>query len=330
MSRKIAWVVAVSGLLVLAAAAACGAVNAVLGHRPMPALVGNRPDLQASKSKYRVAVLGDSQKGIANLRNVLRAVKAEDVDFILQTGDLVSTNDEGHYRLAALTLERAELPVRMAIVPGNHDLKEGPERFERECGSLEFRFRRGSVVFVVINNAFGPPPFLERLDEMLKGLQADDAVVLAMHVPPFDAEGAVQPGYEPFLAWLEKSRVKYLLCGHVHGYFKKQVGGATVLVNGVGGDYDKWQLDQKVYATILEVDGTTITDRAIELPPEHALRENIEHLAIGHVAEAYRRRPAGCWGATVLIAMLVGISIGVLRRPRPYGKIDAERAAPAP
>jgi 3',5'-cyclic AMP phosphodiesterase CpdA len=342
MKRKVAWTVAVAGLLVLAADATCALGNLRFGHESMPAVVGNRHPatpwgprprvVQPPREQYRVGVLGDGQKGLANLANIIRAVKAEGVDFILQTGDLVSTNDEGHYRLAALTLRRADLRVPLYVVPGNHDLKGGSERFEREIGPLEVQFPWARVTYVIVNNASGDPPDLGRLDEILGKVEARHAVVLAMHVPPFDLQGEVQKGYEPFVAWLGKSRVKYLLCGHVHGYFKKVVGGTTVIVNGVGGDYDRWQFDQKVYATILEVDGTTITDRAIELPPEHGFQENLEHLAIGHVVEAYRRRPLLVWGATFLVAALVGVSIGVIRQPRPrvYGRIEAERASPAP
>ncbi len=315
MKRKIAWVAAVGGMLVLLFLLFCGVVNLSLGNRPMPPGVGNaRPaqgGLDTLKSKYRVAVLGDAQKGLANFANILRAVKAENVDFILQTGDLVSTNDEGHYRLVALALERANLGIRLFVVPGNHDIKGGTSRFQRELGDLEFGFRRAGLTFVATDNASGEPPDLRELEERITG---EKAVVLAMHVPPFDAKGNVQPGYEDFLVWLAKSDVKLLLCGHVHGYFKKKVGETTVIVNGVGGDYDKWQFDQKVYATLLDIDGTTITDRAIELPPEHGVWENVEHLAIGHVAEAYRRRPVVGWGATLLLAALVGFSIGILRR----------------
>ena len=116
---------------------------------------------------------------------------------------------------------------------------------------------------------------------------------------------------------MEKSGVAYLLCGHEYGYLKKKVGETTVIINGVGGDYDKWQLDQKVYATILEVDGSKITDRTIEIEPVHEIWENIEHLAIGHVAEAYGRKPFLCWSATVLLAGAVAWGWIRLLRRRP-------------
>ena len=85
------------------------------------------------------------------------------------------------------------------------------------------------------------------------------------------------------LAWLEKSpRIKYVFNGHQHEYSEKKVGSTTVIVNGVGGDYDSWQLDQKVYATILDIDGPSIRHSTITLPPEHGLWDNLEHAALGH------------------------------------------------
>ncbi|HXX95407.1 MAG TPA: metallophosphoesterase, partial [Planctomycetota bacterium] len=275
--RKVAWGVAAGGGLLLVADAFLALVAWSLGHPPLedPVRIGPPP------LHYRVGVLGDAQKGIRNLANVLEAVKRQNADFLIQTGDFVSSNDEGHYRLVALALTRAGVG-RPVVVPGNHDVKGDPSRFIREFGDLERRWTWGQVKYVTVNNASGLPPDLRHLDEWVP---KEGPVVLAMHVPPFDVKGNVQPGYEPFLAWLEKSSVRYLLCGHVHGYFRKQVGPVTVIVNGVGGDFDKWQFDQRVYVTILEVDGTSIADRSLDFPPEHGVWENVEHLAVGHLTE---------------------------------------------
>jgi hypothetical protein len=45
-----------------------------------------------------------------------------------------------------------------------------------------------------------------------------------------------------------------------------------------------------------------VEDRNIVLEPVHEVWENVEHLAVGHVAEAYRRHPIPCWGGTFLLA----------------------------
>ncbi len=315
--RILAWTAGLPGALVLVLLAVCGIVNFLPGDEPWPL---SRPATDDPRSKYRVAVLGDSQKGIGNLEMLLDAVSAEGVDLILHTGDLVASNDEGHYRLAARVFRRAAPRVPAAVAPGNHDIKGDPSRFERILGPLEQSFRRGQVFYVVLNNASGHPPELRRLEAKIAAAPRDAAVVLAMHVPPFDVTGNTFPGYEPFVAWLERSRVRYLLCGQIHDYVRREIGGTVVIANGVGGDFESWQLRQKAYATILEVDGTSITDRPVERPPVHGIGENLEHLAVGHVAEAYRSRPWACWPATALLAALVGGAFLRLRRGAAAGR----------
>lgn len=315
--RRIAISVAVAVAATLFFLAVCGVVNAVSGRAPMPSLVGNRPEDRPDRSVYRVAVLGDAQKGLANLSRILDRVKREKVDFILQTGDLVSHNDEGHYRVTALYLSRAGIDVPFYVVPGNHDVKGGAGRFQKEIGPREFSFRRGRVFFVALDDAMGEPPAVPRIEERMARAGPEDAVVLAMHVPPFDAKGNPLPGWGEFTEWLKRSRVRYLLCGHIHGYLRLNVGETGVIANGVGGDSDSGQRDQPVEATLLEVDGASIRDRRIEIAPEHGFVENVEHLAIAHVAEAYRAKPFLCWTGTVLLVSLGAVAFRYARRPAP-------------
>jgi 3',5'-cyclic AMP phosphodiesterase CpdA len=302
--RKLLWTGAIAGTLALLFLVSVGLVHLLFLVSELPGPTDPPP------KEFRVGVLGDAQKGLANLRNITNALLRERVRFLLQTGDLVSDNDEGHYRLARRYLERGGWDAWPVMTPGNHDLKGGDERFQRLVGSLERSFTLDGVAFVLVNNAHANPiPTPAHLEERIAAAGPHRAVVLAMHQPPFDVQGQPKPQYAEFLAWLEKSKVDYLLCGHVHGYIKKKVGNATVIINGVGGDYDKWQLDQKVYATILEIDGSTLTDRRIELEPAHEIWENVEHLAIGHIGEAYRQKPFLCWGGTFLLVLGVGWAI---------------------
>jgi len=294
--RKLLWTGAVGGTLLLLFLAFLGVVLLMTYVPDLPSPTDPPPP------GFRVGVLGDAQKGLANLRNITGALLRERVRFLLQTGDLVSNNDDGHYRLARRYLDLGGWDAWPAVTPGNHDLKGGDERFRLKVGPLERSFTIDGVAFVLVNNAFGNPiPTAAHLEERIAAAGPHQAVVLAMHQAPFDVQGQAKPEYAPFLTWLEKSGVDYLLCGHVHGYLRKMVGATTVIINGVGGDYDKWQLDQKVYGTILEIDGTKITDRSIVLEPVHEVWENVEHLAIGHVAEAYRGHPLPCWGGTILL-----------------------------
>lgn len=298
--KKLLWVPVVVGTLILLLELLCGLLWLLRGTPPgLP--TGPLPQ----GSKYKVAVLGDIQKGLANFENLLARVKQEGAGLIVQTGDLVAENDPGHYRLIKLAYARSGLNLPFIVTPGNHDLKANRELFQREIGPLEQTVVAGDVAYVLVQNAWEKAPDLQDLDRRIAAAGPNKTIVLAMHQPPFDIRGEVRAEYASFLKWLEKSGVAYLFSGHVHTYLRKMVGSTVVIVNGVGGDYDSWQLDQKVYATLLEVDGGKVTDRAIELPPEHGLIENLDHAALGHFAEAFRRQPELCGGATLLVAALV-------------------------
>lgn len=302
--KKVLWAGVLVGATLLLALGVCAVID-LDSLKVVPSDLNYRDPVQDPKAPWKVGVLGDSQKGLANFRNVARAVSDQGVQLLLHTGDLVSNNDEGHYRLAYSFLREGIKDGGgglLHVAPGNHDLKGGNERFKVWCGPLEKSFVKSEVAFVLLNNAFGNPlPDPKRVEERIAAAGPHKSVVLAMHQPPFDVLGQPKPEYAGFLTWLQKSKVDYLVCGHVHGYLKKKVGDTTVIINGVGGDYDKWQLDQRVYATILEIDGSNISDRRLELEPAHEWGENVEHLAIGHVAEAYRGHPLLSWGATLIL-----------------------------
>ncbi len=312
-------VAAAAAAAALALLAACVLVDIITGPVPWPM---TRPPVEAETTPRRVAVLGDVQKGTGNLARLLEAAAAENVDLVIQTGDIVAGNDEGHYRLAALAFRRCGLRVPVAVAPGNHDIKGDPGRFERAFGPLEWSFRSGRLFFVILNNASGDPPDTARLKERLAAAPPGCIPMVVTHASPLDERGGVVAAYGPFVEWLRGSRVRYLLCGHVHDYVRRLIGETVVVANGVGGDYESWNLGQKAYMTILEVeagDGTdpVVTDRRVELPPTHGLWANFEHLALGHVGEAYRTRPWLCWPATALLAGLAAAAFLATRdRPR--------------
>jgi hypothetical protein len=263
------------------------------------------PEPPPAGRPFRVAVLGDVQKGITNFRNLLATLRAESPAFYLQTGDLVSDDDEGHYRLVGAVLRGSGIPAP-AVVPGNHDVKRGPQRFVRSFGALEKSFVVGGVAWVLLDNSTGAPPDPRHVEERIAAAGPHETLVLAMHVPPFDAKGAPLPEYGPFLEWLGKGKAAYLLCGHVHAYLRIPVGKTVVIANGIGGDSDAGRYDQKVFATVIEVDGVLLKDRKVEIAPEQGLWDHARHFAIGHVREGYRSRPIPMFLLTLAAGALGG------------------------
>jgi predicted phosphodiesterase len=282
VKRRLAWTGAILGVL------ATSFLGLLLGIRTLTTDVPWPPSAWSPPTgPYKVAVLGDIQKGLTNGKNLVEEVRKAGATLTLQTGDLVSENDDAHYRLAARCLQK--LSGSFCIVPGNHDIKGSPERFLKAFGRLEFDLQAGPVAFVGLNRAFGEAIDIPRLEARTAG---KEAVVLLFHVPTSDPA---------FLAWLEKSpRVKYVFNGHRHEYSETRVGSTTVIVNGIGGDYDSWQLDQNVRAVILEIEGTSIRHSTLTLPPAHGLWDNLEHAALGHLGAWAWPLEAGLLACAVL------------------------------
>lgn len=303
MARRVsigtgAALVALTGLVGLLGL--CGAIDVAVGD-PRPAcLDGSFP---SEAHPHRIAVLGDTQKGITGFRNLLARLREESPGRMIHTGDLVSDNDPGHYRLARWALERSGISVPLDVVPGNHDLKGDPERFRKELRELT-SIRTERYALVGIEAAFGPPD-VHALEERLRR-HRDVPILLFMHIPPFDPASESfrpVPGFEATVELIRKYPVRYVFSGHIHQYRRIENNGTVYIANGIGGDYDSWQLDQKVCATIVEFADGKFWDRKVEVAAAHGVVDNVVHLALGHVGELYRRRPGAAWGATVLLLM---------------------------
>ncbi|MBI2932555.1 MAG: metallophosphoesterase [Planctomycetes bacterium] len=298
--HRLEWIALSAGAIVWAALAFCGGVVLWVGE-PRPACLTNR-EISGAPANYRFAVLGDTQKGITGLRRMLERLEAERPAFYAHTGDLVSDNDPNHYRLVRWALAEAGLDTPLFVAPGNHDVKGGTALFEKEIGPRERSFDHGAIRFITLDDAAGAPPPREALERRLKEA-GGRPIVLFMHVPPLDdtsADFRPRAGFEGFVELVRAHPIRYVFSGHAHGYRRVQDRGTVYVVNGVGGDYDAWQLDQKVCATVVEVDGEKVRDRLIEMPPSHGVWDNVVHGALGHIAEAYRRRPIAAWGGTLV------------------------------
>ncbi|MBI4563605.1 MAG: metallophosphoesterase [Planctomycetes bacterium] len=306
--RTIAWAGVASGFLLLSMVAACFLISCLLGN-PEPPTLGNLVPPHPAIPPLRLAVFGDTQKGLATFAALLEKAKAEGAELAVHTGDLVSRADEAHYRLAKAVLSRAGFEAPFLVAPGNHDLKGDPTLFERHVGPKEMAFRWGGIDLVILDNALGFPD-LERVERVFRA--ARGPIIVFCHIPPLDVSrepAFVRPGYEAFAALLGKYPVRYVFSGHAHGYWRIEREGVIFIVNGVGGDYESWQLDQPAYLTLVDVEPVMLRDRAVQQPPVHGVRHNLEHLAAGHVVPLATRP----WGIGLLLLLAGGVTWGGIR-----------------
>jgi hypothetical protein len=140
-----------------------------------------------------------------------------------------------------------------------------------------------------------------------------------MHVPPNDTTKTTltpKSTYNCFLEMIRKYPVRYVFSGHAHGYSRIEDGGIVFISNGVGGDSDSWQFDQKAYLTIVEADSKSIKDHSIVIEPVIGIRANIEHLAIGHVGQIMLRTTWGIPALLLLIFILFLVLKGLRRKKK--------------
>lgn len=312
MKRKLAGALLVLAIALVLLVDLCLGIAAGMG-RPKPIIYGNRRLPEKQPETTRIAVFGDTQKGLASFGVLLEAAKREGIDLAVHTGDLVSHADTGHYDLALTWVQRGRGQIPFLVTPGNHDLKGDETLFPDRIGPLQAGFRWGPVDLVIANNALGPPDeaSVEKFLAAAKG-----PILLFMHVPPFDAtrEGfVVRPGYERFLEMLGKHPVRYVFSGHAHTYRRIEHAGTVYIANGVGGDSDSWQFDQRAHMTLVEATPDLVKDREFSIDPVFSLWANVEHFAVGHVSEHVLRT---FYGLPLLILAHGGLLFWLRRRRR--------------
>ncbi len=310
MHPALRWFIVGAGSSILFAVAICAIVALDLGDPKTP-MVGNRRELvdRAAEGRgiYRFVVLGDTQKGLASFDVLLAKAMEENPAFLVHSGDLVSHNDEGHYRLARHHIAKGSLQIPMLITAGNHDIKGGTERFERDFGPTTLDFGRAPAAFIVLNTAFGEPPDAAAFEGLLKKYEGRRTMIFT-HVPPFEPKVDVftpAVGWEEFLRLCDQYKVAYVFSGHVHRYVRHMQGETVFIANGIGGDRESWQFDEQAVATMVEVTDQFVRDHPIRVPPVIDWKIELQHLAVGHVTEAYRSLWFVCWPATVGLIALV-------------------------
>ena len=157
-------------------------------------------------------------------------------DITLIAGDLVPDGTGHHYQaIQKLTEALAGNPVY--CLRGNHDTGAYAEYF----GLKNYALLTDDFAVVVLDNAVRS--FEEEGLLLLKQVLSMDEVeraVIAFHIPvpnhfiqncvSEEEFVRLKSAYAPW-----KSKVKYLLCGHVHSRFEDQVDGIPLICTGGGG-----------------------------------------------------------------------------------------------
>jgi 3',5'-cyclic AMP phosphodiesterase CpdA len=152
---------------------------------------------------------GDAQD-MTILGALIADVKAQHPDHIAVTGDFANIGLPSEFATTRRFLEELGSPDRVSAIPGNHDIYVsgsaaaltpaiGPWMTSDggEKPSFPFLKRRGRVALIGLSTGVPTPPFvaagrlgaaqIERLDAMLAGLAAEEAIrIILIHHPPHE------------------------------------------------------------------------------------------------------------------------------------------------
>jgi 3',5'-cyclic AMP phosphodiesterase CpdA len=199
---------------------------------------------------WAFAVCGDSRDDKDGIfPQILSAVDASDMEFLLHTGDLVTNGTDAEWEAFGVVTASFRKPLRVA--PGNHDVRKGTrDGFVRRFGlpGTNYSFRHKDAHFAIVDNAGGvlsdnTLAWLERdLAEHPAGKEGVSVIVVAMHVPP-RTDGISPHGVKrdygeqsaKLLGILKRHRVDLILCSHEHMHHDEEWEGIRVIVSGGAG-----------------------------------------------------------------------------------------------
>ena len=225
---------------------------------------------QPSAEPFSFLVLGDIQAGYRNLSRLLKTTSVP-CAFAVQTGDLMSHADQGHYSLALYELKKSDLQAPLFVVPGNHDVKGNPGLFDIYFKLKQFYFVWSGCLFIFLDNSLGAPYdiLFQFLEETLKEHQEKVRwTFIFIHRPPIDWEhGEPRPelkNYSRFFEIQKTYKIDYVFSGHLHDYRVHELDGTRYISNGLESD-QKGRTGNETYYTVVKVSAENVLTDKISL-----------------------------------------------------------------
>jgi predicted phosphodiesterase len=225
---------------------------------------------QSSAEPFSFLVLGDIQAGYRNLSRLLKTTSVP-CAFAVQTGDLMSHADQGHYSLALYELKKSDLQAPLFVVAGNHDVKGNPGLFDIYFKLKQFYFVWSGCLFIFLDNSLGAPYdiLFQFLEETLKEHQEKVRwTFIFIHRPPIDWEhGEPRPelkNYSRFFEIQKTYKIDYVFSGHLHDYRVHELDGTRYISNGLESD-QKGRTGNETYYTVVKVSAENVLTDKISL-----------------------------------------------------------------
>jgi Icc-related predicted phosphoesterase len=209
-------------------------------------------DFYADRSRgepFRFAAIGDTRTGHRVHRALIEKLAREDVDFLINSGDLVEFGGQLDLWIRFFNIEAPLVSKRPLFASvGNHDNSQ-PLYFRRLFltdlfaeGNRYYVQDWGDVRYVALDSEIEIRPgsdqyaFMERA--LAEGAERGMLMVLSLHYPPYSSgeHGSNEEIRSVLNPICRKYGVEIVLTGHDHNYERtKPIFGTTYLVAASGG-----------------------------------------------------------------------------------------------
>jgi 3',5'-cyclic-AMP phosphodiesterase len=199
------------------------------------------------KEPFTFVVMGDSRGNDPIFVKCLLAAARYYPEFIIHTGDAVSTGSEKQFLhfLALLQQTLSDIPVFVAA--GNHELTNGDKSdkgkvlFQKLIGPLDYVLNLSKINArcIVLDNS-GYSLESKQIAYLKTQLCAENSLnFVFMHIPPQTPKWidnhTFTTGADAFLQMISSRNVAVVFYGHYHLYDESTISGTRHIITGGGG-----------------------------------------------------------------------------------------------
>lgn len=199
------------------------------------------------KSSYRFAVVGNINNSVGIFeRKIVPMLNESDVDFVVSTGNAVSSGGEDKYRALYRTLTGLEMPYLLTFGENEYS-RLGGFRFYDHFGPYIFSFSAGESRFVFLDST-GNTDFewqLRWLEEELDSAKGQHVFIFSGHpLKPVDRKGLLEldddylfPGTfrTRFTALMERHNAEAIFSANLPVFSLQQYQDTQYVLTGGGG-----------------------------------------------------------------------------------------------
>ena len=178
------------------------------------------------------------------IKKLKAKIKKEKPDFLVCAGD-VSIFES---KILKIFAELNKLKKQIVMVHGNHDGEEAFSSLSRKFKNLVFIHKKYFIIDNLLVFGHGGGGFSERdrefeklaaknFSKLIKGNPGKKTILLT-HAPPYktklDKIGKLYCGSISYRRFVEKNKIDFMICGHIHENFGKEdkIGKAKVINPG--------------------------------------------------------------------------------------------------